>query len=188
MATNPSTLIEPSDESWYCLRSQPKHEHIAAANLRGMIHEIEVFCPRLKIKRRCSRGAVWFVEPLFPGYLFAKFNPETSMHTVKSVPGVKTVLSFGQNTVTLSDNVISELRADFDQNEVHVVPDLLNPGDDVTITSGPLQGIRANVLRILPASNRIQVLLDLLGRSTTVEVDIKDVLSEKTTTDLLKNN
>ena len=30
--------------AWYCIRSQPRHEHIAAANLRRH-HQIEVFIP-----------------------------------------------------------------------------------------------------------------------------------------------
>ena len=181
-------LREPSRlpltcENWYCLRSQPKHEHIAAANLRGMIHEIDVFCPRLKIKRKCRRGAVWFVEALFPGYLFAKFNPDIFMQTIKSVPGVKTVLSFGQTTAILRSEIIADLRVDFDENELHEVPDLLSPGEEVIIAAGPFRGIRASILRILPSSNRIQVLLDLLGRTTPVNVEIKDIITEKSTAD-----
>ena len=172
-------------ENWYCLRSLPKQEHIAAANLRSILREIDVFCPRLRIKRRCSRGEVWFVEALFPGYLFAKFNPNLSMQTVKSVPGVKTVLSFGRITATIHDDIIAGLRADFDHNEIHEVSDDLRPGDEITLTSGPFQGIRANVIRLLPSSNRIQVLMELLGRTTPVEVPIQDVSTKKNTTQLL---
>ena len=168
-------------EHWYCLRSLPKQEHIAAANLRSILHEIDVFCPRLRIKRRCSRGEVWFVEALFPGYLFAKFNPNLSMQTVKSVPGVKTV----SITATIHDDIIAGLRADFDPNEMHEVSDELHPGDEITLTSGPFQGIRANVIRLLPSSNRIQVLMDLLGRTTPVEVPIQDVSTKKNTAQLL---
>ena len=172
-------------ESWYCLRSQPKQEHIAAANIRSILREIDVFCPRLRIKRQCNRGSVWFVEALFPGYLFAKFNPNHSMQTVKSVPGVKTVLSFGSFTATIHDDIIAGLRADFDHNELHEVADELRPGDEITLTSGPLRGIQANVIRLLPSSNRIQVLMELLGRTTPVEVSIRDVSTQKNTTQLL---
>jgi len=186
MTPSHTSTLDSTLENWYCLRSHPKHEHIAAANLRGMIHPIDVFCPRLRIKRHCNRGAIWFVEALFPGYLFAKFNPNISMHRVKSVPGVKCILSFGPITATLSEDIIKNLRTDFDQNELHEVPALLNAGDEVTLSNGPLRGIRANVLRILPSSNRVQVLMDLLGRTTQVEVDIQDVVTEKTTSQRLE--
>jgi len=170
---------------WYCLRSQPKHEHIAAAHLRNMVGDVDVFCPRLRIKRRCRRGAVWFIEALFPCYLFARFNPDTSMQIVKSVPGIKTVLHFGLSTIAIRDEIIENLRADFDQKDLHEVPDMLQPGDEVTITSGPFHGLKASVLRFLPAADRVQLLLELLGRTTPVEVARDDVITEKSIVQLL---
>jgi len=184
---NPSDLQAPAanEQGWYCLRSQPKHEHIAAAHLRSMVRGIEVFCPRLKIKRRCRRGAIWFVEALFPGYLFARFDPETSMQIIKAVPGVKTVLSFGLFTASISNEIIKGLQTGFDRNELHEVPDDLQPGDEVTITTGPLRGLHASVLRLLPAADRVQLLLELLGRTTSVEVGREYVVTEKSVTQLL---
>src|SRR5271166_6904013 len=58
---------------WFCLKAQPKREHIAAACLR-QISEVEAFCPRVRFRKRTNRGPVWFVEPMFPGYLFARFD------------------------------------------------------------------------------------------------------------------
>jgi len=39
---------------------------------------------------------------------------------------------------------------------------MLQPGDEVTITSGPFHGLKASVLRFLPAADRVQLLLELL--------------------------
>jgi len=44
------------------------------------------------------------------------------------------------------------------------------PGDEVQITEGPFRGLAAVVRRYLPAAQRVQVLLEFLGRSTPVEV------------------
>lgn len=174
-----------NNEAWYCIRTNTKHEHIAAAHLRNMIVGIDVFCPRLRIKRRCKRGAVWFIEALFPCYLFARFNPDTSMQLVKTVPEVKTVLQFGLSATIVRDEIIEGLRADFDQNELHEVPDALLPGDEVTIATGPFHGFRASVLRFLPAADRVELLLEMLGRTTPVEVAVKDVVTEKSVAQLL---
>lgn len=171
--------------AWYCIHSHPKQEHIAAAHLRGMIEGIDLFCPRLRIRRRCRRGAVWFVEALFPGYLFARFNPDASMQTVRSVPGVKTIVSFGLVAVTLRDEIIEGLRAGFDHNDLHEVPDDLRPGDEVTITTGPFLGLQAHVLRLIPAENRVQLLLELLGRTMPVEVAREYVVTQKPVAQLL---
>ncbi len=59
--------------AWYCVRSQNKHEHIAAAHLR-MLDGVTVFCPRIRFKRTTRRGVVWVTEGMFPGYLFARFR------------------------------------------------------------------------------------------------------------------
>ena len=73
-------LLTPSEISreqpidwWFCLRAQPKREHIAAACLRQN-SEVEVFCPRVRFRKHTNRGPVWFVESMFPGYLFARFD------------------------------------------------------------------------------------------------------------------
>jgi transcription antitermination factor NusG len=67
--------------------------------------------------------------------------------------------------------VIDELRECFDAEEPLEVEDRLFPGTEVLIAEGAFRGFQAIVLRTLPARRRVQVLLDILGRSTLVEVD-----------------
>ena len=171
--------VQPQEAAWFVLKSQPKHEHIAALHLRRMIPHIEVFCPRLRIRKQTRRGAVWFVEALFPGYLFARFNPAESMQSVRSTPGVSSILNFGLLTPSVSDEIIEELRANFDQDETHQVHDDLKPGDEITIASGPFLGLKASVLRILPGPERVQVLMNLLGRVTPVEISRCVIVGER---------
>ena len=67
MEQNNSMHLEVSVESpalssmpaWFCVRSQPKREHIAAAHLRNLV-EVEVFCPRLRIRKATRRGGCYF--------------------------------------------------------------------------------------------------------------------------------
>ena len=44
--------------AWFCLRTQPKHEHIAAAHLKDD-PGIEIYLPRIRFKRATRRGPVW---------------------------------------------------------------------------------------------------------------------------------
>lgn len=164
------------DPAWFCLRSQPKHEHIAAIHLRKRIEEIDVFCPRLRIRKQTRRGAVWFVEALFPGYLFAKFNPSEALQEVKVTPGVTNILSFGLLTPSIGEEIIQELRTEFDQNELHEVRQEFKPGDEVTISEGPFSGLKASVIRVLSGPQRVQILMDVLGRQTPVEVSCSELV------------
>src|SRR5262249_14693499 len=68
-------------ESWYCARTKPKCEHIAAANL-GRNLGLEVFNPRLRMERSTRRGLVRTVEPLFPCYVFVKC-PDITLNEVR---------------------------------------------------------------------------------------------------------
>jgi transcriptional antiterminator RfaH len=164
---------------WYCLRSQPKREHIAAASLRQLIDNIEVFSPKLRVRRQTRRGAVWFVEALFPGYLFARFDLGSSIESVRRTPGVTAVVSFGRFTPSVEDRVIEGFRERFEQDALQEVGDDLRVGDEITVASGPFRGAKANVLRLLPAAERVQILLEMLGRSIPVELALEHVLTQK---------
>src|SRR5258708_33348521 len=77
--------------AWFCLRAQPKREHIAAACLRQTC-EVEVFCPRLRFRKLTSRGPVWFIEAMFPGYLFARFDYANCHRRVLKSPRIDGLL------------------------------------------------------------------------------------------------
>src|SRR5271163_5274401 len=121
-----------SRTAWFCLRSQPKHEHIAAARLRRR-ESVEVFLPRIRFRRSTRKGPVWVTEALFPNYLFARFDWHKSLPIVHHSPGVSGVVHFGVHWPTISDEVINELRATLGQEEVHIIPMEVSPGDRVKI-------------------------------------------------------
>ena len=149
------------------------------------ISEIEVFSPKLRIRRQTRRGPVWFVEALFPGYLFARFDPCESMQAVKHAPGVATVVSFGLITPQVPNEVIQELRAEFGAEHALSVSDDVKAGDEITIATGAFRGLTGNVLRASPSSDRVRILLELLGNMVPVEIRRDQVLTQKTTAQLL---
>jgi len=162
---NDSTL------AWFCLRSQLKHEHIAAAQLRSRSN-VDVFVPRIRFKRITRLGRVWVTEALFPSYLFARFDWSVSLRQIYHSPGVSGVVHFGSHWPVIPDGVIDELRELLGRNEIHVVPEDVTPGDAVQIAGGAFHGLHAVVARVMPGAKRIEVLMDFLGRQTAVEVDL----------------
>jgi transcriptional antiterminator RfaH len=161
--------MESPPTAWFALRSQPKHEHIAAAHLRGEAG-VETFLPRLRFRRATRRGPVWFTEALFPNYLFACFNWTQDLRRILATRGVSGVIHFGNRWPTVSDEAIAELRAQWPEEEIYAVPETLAAGDAVQVVSGPFQGLCAEVLRPQAAQQRVAVLLEFLGRQTCVEV------------------
>lgn len=164
----------PGAPAWYCIRSQQKHEHIAAANLR-QFEGVDVFNPRLRVRRATPKGSIWQHEPLFPNYLFARFALEPLLDPVRYTAGVNYVVHFGHRWPAIPDPAIEELRLSFEGGEsLDQVPEFA-PGDEVNIVEGPFLGFTAVVQRYLPAAQRIRVLLHVLGQATPVELSAGQV-------------
>jgi transcriptional antiterminator RfaH len=141
-----ASTVRDTKTEWFCVRSKPKAEHIAAKHLEEAA--FEVFLPRIRFQRLTRRGRVWFTEALFPGYLFSRFDRGLSFRQVCATNGVTTV----------------------------VIAPGLEPGDEVTIAAGPFQGLLAVVNQVMPAPQRVRVLLEFLGRQTSVEVSSETVI------------
>jgi len=167
----------PPNQNWFCLRSQPKHEHIAAAHLRKMA-VVEVFLPRVRFQRPTRQRLAWATEALFPGYLFARFDWHDSLRRVQAARGVAGVVHFGPRWPVIADGIIEDLKRAVGTEELHTISAVLQPGDAVEIAESPMRGLRAVVSRVMPGRERVALLLDFLGRQTAIEVPMNFVVKE----------
>jgi transcriptional antiterminator RfaH len=163
--------------AWYCARTKPKHEHIAAANV-GKRLGLEVFHPRLRLERATRRGVVRVVEPLFPCYIFVRCRLEHCLDEIRHVTGISSLVHFGHKIPAVPDAAIVELKQCFESEEPMIVEDGVIPGAEVKIAEGVFMGFSGMVVRALSAGQRVQILLDFLGRITLAEVDRKSLRVE----------
>lgn len=166
-----------ASRSWFCLRSQPKHEHIAAAHLKK-VDGLEVFLPRIRFQRPTRQGLAWVTEALFPSYLFARFDWHHSLRQVQAARGVGCVVHFGSRWPVIEDAIVEDLRQAIGAEGMHVIAATVRPGDTVEIGAGAMRGLQAVVSRVLPSRERVAVLLDFLGRQTMIEVPANLVIKE----------
>lgn len=166
--------------AWYCARTKPKHEHIAAANMRKYLG-LEVFHPQLRVERSTQRGLVRVVESLFPCYIFVHCVIQEHINDIRYTNGVSSIVHFADRIPPVSDTVIEDLRSCFSAEEPMVVEERLVPGAEVVMSQGAFMGMQASVLRVMSAGRRVQVLLDILGRPTAVEVERRFVSLERNT-------
>jgi transcriptional antiterminator RfaH len=170
----PQIRAEPA---WYCLRSLPKHEYIAAANLR-MLEGVTVFCPRIRFKRATRRGLVWVTEGVFPCYLFARFDLAKMHRRVLYAHGVCGIVRFGDRYPTIEEESFAQLRTQIGVTEVKEVIYEFSQGDQVKITKGVFLGLQAVVTQVLSATQRVRILMDFLGRQTEAEVENASLLPQ----------
>lgn len=173
----------PDQPEWYCVRTQTKREHIAADHLREL-EGVEVFCPRLKYRKATRRGKVWWVEPLFPGYVMAKFDLVEMERAVRFCQGVRGLVRFGKRIPSVPGDFVESIRRevrlraeqDKEQAELVAVRPILQIGEEVEVAHGPLQGAQAVVLDVLPATERVKILMEFLGRMQPIDVDLFSLL------------
>jgi transcriptional antiterminator RfaH len=173
------TPVEISREQpidwWFCLKAQSKREHIAAACLRQN-PPVEVFSPRIRFRKHTKRGPVWFVESMFPGYLFARFDYPTFHRRVRQGPGISGFVQFGDRLGLLPDELISELKAHMGKDDIVEINQGLEPGQSVQIAQGPFQGLEALVTRLIVARDRVEILVEWMGRSLLAEASVADLV------------
>ncbi len=168
---------DESDTGWFCVRTKPKSEHIAARNLRHFAHLEQVFCPRIRYEKATRRGRVWFVDALFPGYFFARFDRALDLRTVNATSGVSGVLRFADLYPQVSDGAIGELRLEFPEeaNSIRIISEEIAPGDEIVITEGAMKGMKTTVTRMIRGGDRVAVLLDWLGHEREAEVSLRAI-------------
>jgi transcriptional antiterminator RfaH len=174
MSDEPAKEPTASRREWFCLRTQTKREHIAAAIL-DRLETVEVFCPRISQVKKTRTGKKRFVEAMFPGYIFAKFHYQAQYRQVVHSQGITRMVELGDRRV-IPEQIIEDLRSSLPDGIVEA-PDLsIEPGAEIEVVTGSLKGLNGKVLAQLPAKNRIQILLEFLGREITVDLSPDDIL------------
>lgn len=162
---------------WFCLQTRPKNENITCQFLRTEI-QVEVFCPFIRFQKARRTGKVWVTEAMFPGYVFARFLYSELHRQVQATRGVVKIVRFGTRTAIVPDEIIVTLRDSLHDEETILVETVIQPGEEVNLVEGPFRGLRAIVTKVLPAKDRIAVLLELLGIEREVEIPTHSVLPD----------
>jgi transcription antitermination factor NusG len=166
-ASNPQML-------WFCIKTHPKHEHLAAAGL-NKVGGFEVFNPQMRTRKMTKRGLVWFTESVFAGYIFVRLNLQRDLGTVRCSTSVSQVVHFNSGYPSIPEDEMRRMQTIFNGDTPITITMAPSEGDTVRIIGGAFNDLAAVVLRVMPAKQRVQALLSFLGRMTTVELNIHQV-------------
>jgi transcription antitermination factor NusG len=152
---------------WYALIVKPRHEKAAEKYLE--MRCLEAFLPLYKSARTWSDRIRTIEMPLFPGYVFCRFDYASRM-TVLNAPSVMSIVGFGGNEIPVSEAEILAIK-EILASGLPVRPwPYIQAGERVRIHSGALQGTEGIVVRE-KSCVRIVISVELLQRSIAVEVD-----------------
>ena len=139
-------------------------------------HQIEYFYPAFHVRPVNPRSHK--IKPFFPGYLFVQLElGSPSSAILRWMPGTVGLVDFDNIPAPVPDNLIIAIR--------QRVQKLLNggrtsarfkPGEAVRVVEGPLTGLKGIFDLNLSGSQRVRVLLKILGEHfTRVELPAGDI-------------
>ena len=152
---------------WYAVRVKANRERVVSDLLEAK--GFEQFVPGYPVKRQWSDRTREIFLPLFPGYVFCRFEARQPL-AILTTPGVVNFVGFGRGPEPIAPDCIRAVRQMVD-SKLSVSPwPFLNVGDTVRITHGPLEGVEG-ILTEFKGSHRLIVSIPILQRSVACELD-----------------
>lgn len=155
---------------WYCVHAKSKKE-LSVAQFLEESHGLEVYYPQMQVTKIIRRVKRKVRVPLFPGYLFCRFDFAQHYRAVRYAHDALGLVSYGGQAATLDDAIIEQIRDQVGDVLVSALfEDRLKVGDVVRVLDGPMQGMMGTVLRDLCDSDRVHILMSLLNSEVRVNI------------------
>ena len=102
------------------------------------------------------------VGPLFPGYLFARFNFERDYSQVRYARGVRELICFGPQPAIVPEWIINQLKARCASGPVELFERALVPAERVMVIDGPFREFEGMFERYTSGQERVAILLSAM--------------------------
>jgi transcription antitermination factor NusG len=146
---------------WYAIRTKSNRESVVLASLQGK--DLEAFLPTFQ--KSSPRGCI--SAPLFPGYLFCRFDVHRRQPVVIT-PGVAYIVSNGKIPLPVDEAEISSLKNVIAAKTPVECHEFVPIGQVVWIQRGPLAGTCGRIID--RKQDRLVVSISLLQRSVSVSI------------------
>lgn len=156
---------------WYVIHTHPQQESRAEINLRA--GRVETFAPKHKrrLYSRKSKGPTYRVKPLFPAYIFARFDIENRLHDIQYTRGVHSVVSFGNTYIPVDDEIINIIQSRKTKEGFIMIGEEFQHGDELIVVSGPFNGFTGIFERNLKDADRVMILMKTVSYQSHVMLE-----------------
>ena len=154
-------------KEWFILQFKPNSHHLAAKNLNRQ--GFETFLPLHETTSRRLSRFINTSKPLFPGYMFIRFDKaESEWHKINNTYGVSRLITFNSTLKSIPTIFVDHLMKRYDLSGKLIPIQKLKKGDQVEVLKGPFANFIATVEKY-EADQRIWILMDLMGRKTEIQ-------------------
>lgn len=152
--------------SWFALRVRTRFERSVLLSLQQRGYE--AYLPlENQVRHWCDRDKI-VGTPLFPGYVFARFDVCRRM-PILTIPGMNCIAGVGKTPVPIPDDEVESLKTVLRSGRPVGTCPYLRTGQSVRIIEGPFAGI-GGILLDVRSHRKLVVSIELLLRSVAVEI------------------
>ena len=162
-----------SSERWYLVRTKQQKEALVELKLGEFVARI--FLPRLRTRHRRGGADIESVAPLFPCYIFAMFDLESTLYKVLHTIGVTGVVCAGATPSEVDPSIIDQIRRRGEDGVIEVPRRSFSAGEQVRLTEGPMEGFAGIFDHYRSGSRRVAILLNVVGGNMKVVVPAASV-------------
>jgi transcriptional antiterminator RfaH len=152
--------------AWYVVQTKRHRERAAQEYLKD--RGVSSYLPQIVQWPPPAVGSA--IAAMFPGYLFVYCALAEEFVRISWTPGVKEFVRFGGTPAAVDSSIIDYLRGREGSDGLIRCREEIAERSEVRITRGPFRGLTAIVEQRLPARERVRVLMELLQRTTVVEL------------------
>ena len=154
-------------KDWFILQFKSNSHHLAAKNLNRQ--GFETFLPLHDATSRKLSRFINTSKPLFPGYMFVRFDKEESeWHKINNTYGVSRLMTVDSILRSVPDIFVDSLMKRYDLSGKLIPIQKLKKGDQVKVLTGPFANFIATIEEY-ETDQRIWILMDLMGRKTKIQ-------------------
>ena len=164
-------MIEAQPQ-WFAVWTRSRHEQVVREQLERK--RVEAFLPMITRWSHWKDRKKKIDWPLFPGYCFAKFDPEDVLPILKCT-GVVNIVSFEGKPAPIPEQELDSVRLLIGSELQYDPCPMIHEGMMVEVTHGPLKGVVGRLTRKDAPKARLVISVNLSGQAVSVEVDAADV-------------
>lgn len=191
-----SKSLRALDGKWYTLHTYSGYEKRVKANLESRISSLgledqvfQVEIPMEEIEQHTEKGKKVVTRVRFPGYVLIRMtDDEDARRKVRETEGVTGFVGTQREPIPLSRREVVEMMAPMirtqalkeagnkvEANKQRIVEVTYKQGESVTVTDGPFASMPAVVSEVNPETQKLNVLVNLFGRDTPMELGFNQV-------------
>lgn len=152
---------------WYAIYTRPRFEKKVYEQLTEK--GLEVYLPLVKKVRQWKDRKKKVDMPLFPSYIFARFDYKYRFD-ILPISGVVKIVNFRGEPAVIPDWQIDSLKRMMEHPQKVRLEDYMRPGEVVEVTDGLFKGMRGTI-KTVKDETRLIITIEGIMQTVSVELD-----------------